>query len=69
MEGPLGKLYSIPASILMVIGIGISAFLFYSLMKAAESGNLVLVILLAIAISIVAIVISRAIKFQKMKDW
>jgi hypothetical protein len=69
MEGPLGKIYSIPAAILLVIGMVLSAFLFYSLMKAAENGNLLMVILLAIAISIVAFVVSKAIKFQKMKEF
>ncbi|WP_319507050.1 hypothetical protein [uncultured Methanolobus sp.] len=69
MEGPLGKIYSMPAAILLVIGMVLSAFLFYSLMKAAENGNLLMVILLAVAISIVAFVISKAIKFQKMKEF
>ncbi len=69
MEGPLGKIYSMPAAILLVIGMVLSAFLFYSLMKAAENGNLLLVILLAVAISIVAFVVSKAIKFQKMKEF
>ncbi|MBP1909487.1 hypothetical protein [Methanolobus bombayensis] len=68
-EGPLGKIYSIPASVLVIIGMVLSAFLFYSLMKAAENGNVLMVIILAIAISIVAFVISRAIKFQKFKEF
>ncbi|MDG6243878.1 MAG: hypothetical protein QCH31_05745 [Methanolobus sp.] len=68
MEGPLGKLYSIPVSILMVIGLGLSVFLFYTLMKAAEEGKVLMVIILAVSISIVAFLISRAIKFQIMKE-
>lgn len=69
MEGPLGKIYSMPAAILLVIGMVLSAFLFYSLMKAAENGNVLMVIILAVAISIVAFIISKAIRFQKMKDF
>ncbi|WP_292469965.1 hypothetical protein [Methanolobus sp.] len=69
MEGLLGKIYSMPSVILLVIGMVLSVFLFYSLMKAAENGNLLMVILLAVAISIVAFVISKAIKFQKMKEF
>ena len=69
MEGPLGKIYSMPSAVLLVIGMVLSAFLFYSLMKAAENGNLLMVILLAIAISIVAFVVSKAIKLQKMKEF
>ncbi len=68
MEGPLGKLYDMPATVLMIIGLVLSAFLFYSLMKAAENGNLLMVILLAVSISIVAFVVSRAIKHQKIKE-
>jgi putative Mn2+ efflux pump MntP len=37
------------------------------MMKYAESGSLIMVILLAIAISIVALVIGQAIKFQQFK--
>jgi hypothetical protein len=69
MEGPLGKIYSIPAVVLLVVGMVLSAFLFYSLMKAAENGNAMMVVILAIAISIVAFVISRALKFQNLKKF
>ncbi|MEZ5334993.1 MAG: hypothetical protein R2741_07050 [Methanolobus sp.] len=68
MEGPLEKIYSLPAALLLLIGMGLSAFLFYSLMKAAENGNLLMVILLAVAISIVAFVVTKAIKLQKIKE-
>ncbi|MDI3484940.1 MAG: hypothetical protein PWQ75_227 [Methanolobus sp.] len=69
MEGPLGKIYGMPAAVLLVFGMVLSAFLFYSLMKAAENGNVLMVVILSIAISIVAFVISRAIKFQNMKKF
>ncbi|WMW25634.1 hypothetical protein RE474_02615 [Methanolobus sediminis] len=69
MEGPLGKIYSMPTAVLLVVGMVLSAFLFYSLMKAAENGNVLMVVLLAIAISIVAFVISRALKNQTLKKF
>ena len=69
MEGPLGKIYGMPAAVLLVVGMILSAFLFYSLMKAAENGNVLMVVILSIAISIVAFVISRAIKFQNMNKF
>ncbi|WP_305311720.1 hypothetical protein [Methanolobus sp.] len=56
-----------PIALLLIIGALLSAFLFYSMMKSAESGSLIMVILLAIAISIVALVIGQAIKFQQFK--
>ncbi|WP_135388055.1 hypothetical protein [Methanolobus halotolerans] len=57
-----------PAVLLMVIGISLSAFLFYSMMRSAENGNVVMVILLAVAISIVAFVVTQAMKFHRYKD-
>ncbi len=69
MEGPLGKIYNMPTVVLLVIGMILSAFLFYSLMKAAESGNLLMVILLAVAISIVAFITTKAIKLHEMKKF
>jgi uncharacterized membrane protein len=68
MEGPLGKIYSLPILILLLAGALMSAFLFYSMMKYAEAGNIIMVLLLAIAISIVALVIGQAIKFQHLKE-
>jgi uncharacterized membrane protein len=68
MEGPLGKIYSLPISILFIAGALISAFLFYSMMKYAEAGNLIMVILLAIAVSVVAFVIGQAIKFHHLRE-
>ncbi|MDK2833129.1 MAG: hypothetical protein PWP63_216 [Methanolobus sp.] len=68
MEGPLGKIYSLPIAILLAVGALLSAFLFYSMMRYAETGNVIMVILLAIAISIVALVVGQAIKFQKLRE-
>jgi uncharacterized membrane protein len=68
MEGPLGKIYSLPISLLLLAGALMSAFLFYSMMKYAEAGNLIMVILLAIAVSIVAFVIGQAIKYQHLRE-
>ncbi|MDY0385986.1 MAG: hypothetical protein RBT65_02420 [Methanolobus sp.] len=69
MEGPLEKIYNMSTVVLLAIGMILSAFLFYSLMKAAENGNLLMVILLAVAISIVAFTITKVIKLQKMKEF
>ena len=69
MEGPLGKIYNMPTVVLLAIGMVLSAFLFYSLMKAAENGNLLMVILLAVAISIVAFITTKAIKLHEMKKF
>lgn len=63
----LENLYKIPIAALMIVGLALSVFLFYSLMKAAESGNVLMVIILAIAISIVSILISKAIKYHYQK--
>lgn len=68
MEGTLEKIYNAPVGILLVIGMGLSVFLFYSLIKAAENGNFWLVVLLAVAIFIVSFMIGKAIKFQKLKE-
>jgi uncharacterized membrane protein len=64
----LEKLYNIQMALLMIIGIALSAFLFYSMMKAAEDGNLLMVIVLAISISIVSILISKVIKSHYQKQ-
>lgn len=69
MEGPLGKIYNMPTVVLLAIGMVLSAFLFYSLMKAAENGNLLMVILLAVAISIIAFITTKAIKLHEMKKF
>ncbi|WP_406661132.1 hypothetical protein V7O66_01010 [Methanolobus sp. ZRKC3] len=67
MSLPLEKLYNMPIALLMLVGLSLSVFLFYSLMKAAESGNVLMVIILAIAISIVSIIISKAVKYHSFK--
>ncbi|OPY21063.1 MAG: hypothetical protein A4E24_00790 [Methanomethylovorans sp. PtaU1.Bin093] len=51
----------------LIAGFAICAFLFYEMMKFADAGNLILVILTSIAISIVAIVILKFIKHQQIK--
>lgn len=69
MEGPLGKICNMPTVVLLAIGMVLSVFLFYSLMKAAENGNLLMVILLAVAISIIAFITTKAIKLHEMKKF
>jgi len=62
MKTLLQKLNNAPIVLIMIVGLALSVFLFYSMMKAAENGNVLMVILLAIAISIVSILISKVIK-------
>jgi len=68
MKTLLQKLNNAPIVLIMIVGLALSVFLFYSMMKAAENGNVLMVILLAIAISIVSILISKVIKTYYMKS-
>ncbi len=68
IEKPLDNKNGIKTLIMLVAGIGITAFLFYSLMQAAESGNLLMVILLAVSVSFVAFLIGKLVKNQLMKE-
>lgn len=51
----------------LIAGFAICAFLFYEMMKFADAGNLILVILTSISISIVAVVVLKYIKHQQIK--
>ncbi|WP_135606612.1 hypothetical protein [Methanococcoides sp. NM1] len=59
------KLYKSPIAYIMLGGILVSAFLFNSMLKFADEGNAVMVILIGISIGIVALFITRAIAYQK----
>ncbi|NYT19604.1 MAG: hypothetical protein GKC08_04860 [Methanosarcinales archaeon] len=59
------KLYKSPIVYIVLGGILVSAFLFNSLLKFADEGNIVMVILIGISIGIVALFITRAITYQK----
>ncbi|UGV40350.1 hypothetical protein J7W08_09725 [Methanococcoides orientis] len=59
------KLYRSPIAYVVLGGILISAFLFNSMLKFADEGNAVMVILIGISIGIVALFITKAIVYQK----
>jgi uncharacterized membrane protein len=69
MEKPQEPLFSSRAIAFLIAGFAISAFLFYEMMKFAEAGNLTLVILTSISISIVAVVILKYIKHLQKKNF
>ncbi|MBC7085214.1 MAG: hypothetical protein H5T43_02430 [Methanomethylovorans sp.] len=51
----------------LIAGLAICIFLFYEMMKFADDGNLTLVILISVSISIVAVFIIKYIKHQQIK--
>jgi len=53
------KIIGGPAAILLVVGVALSAILFYLMSKYADEGNLFMVLLTALLISIIAIAIAR----------
>ncbi len=59
------KLYEIHVGYVIAVGMVISAILFGFLMKYAEEGNLVLVVMLGISIGIVAILITKVVSYQR----
>jgi hypothetical protein len=59
------KLYEINSGYVIAAGMAVSAILFSLLMKFADEGNLVLVLLLGISIGVVAIVITKVISIQQ----
>lgn len=69
MEKPQEPLFSSQAIVFLIAGFAISAFLFYEMMKFAEAGNLILVILTSISISIVAVVVLKYIKHLQEKNF
>lgn len=67
MEKTQESLFTSRVIAVLIAGFTICAFLFYEMMKFADAGNLILVILTSIAISIVAVVILKYIKHQQIK--
>ncbi len=59
MGNTIENLYGVPALILFVVGILLSGILFYSMFKYADEGNLLMVILIPLAISLIALGIAR----------
>lgn len=67
MEEPQEPLFTSQIVGVLIAGFAICALLFYEMMKFADAGNLVLVILTSISISVVAIFVLKFIKHQQMK--
>ncbi|WP_370571945.1 hypothetical protein [Methanomethylovorans sp.] len=67
MEEPQEPLFTSQVIAVLIAGFAICSFLFYEMMKFADAGNLILVILTSISISIVAVVILKYIKYQQLK--
>ncbi len=63
----LAKIYDLPIPILITVGTGLSVFLCYTMMVYAEAGNLLMVIACATAVSIVAIIIGKAMRSKVFK--
>lgn len=64
----LEKIYDLPIPILIIAGIGLSVFLCYTMMVYAEAGDLSMVIVCATAVSIVALMIGKAIRSKFFKE-
>ncbi len=67
MEKTKEKLFTSQVIAVLITGFAICALLFYQMMKFADEGSLILVILTSISISIVAIFIVKYIKNQQIK--
>lgn len=67
MEKTKEKLFTSQVITVLITGFAICALLFYQMMKFADEGSLILVILTSISISIVAIFIVKYIKNQQIK--
>ncbi len=59
------KLYRIHIAYILVAGILVTAFLFNALLKYADEGNLILVILMGLSIGTVALVITKVVAYQR----
>ena len=58
------KFYKAPASIILVVGIIVTALLFKGLLMFADQGDLFMVILMAVGISAVAFVLTKVIRLS-----
>ena len=67
-KNTLEKLYKTPASIILVVGIIVTAFLFKGLLIFADQGDLFMVILMAVGVSIVAFVLTKIIRLEMEKN-
>lgn len=67
MERTQESLFTLKFIAVLIAGFAICALLFYWMLKFADAGNLIFVILTSIAVSIVTIVILKYIKYQQIK--
>ena len=67
-KNPIEKLYKTPASIILVVGIIVTALLFKGLLMFADQGDLFMVILMAVGVSIVAFVLTKIIRLEMEKN-
>ena len=63
-----GKVCENPVPYLIIVGIVISAFVYRSLLNYADEGNLIMVILMAVAVAFIALVITKVIRYYQIKE-
>ncbi|MGP8337419.1 MAG: hypothetical protein ACT6FC_04215 [Methanosarcinaceae archaeon] len=61
---PTTKLYNVPASVALISGILLTALLFKGLLMFADRGDIFMVILMAVAISAVAFILTKIIRLE-----
>ena len=67
-KDPIEKIYQKSASIILIVGIIITALLFKGLLMFADQGDLFMVILMAVAISVVAFVLTKVIRLSLISE-
>ncbi|WP_440956621.1 hypothetical protein ACSAZK_06865 [Methanosarcina sp. Mfa9] len=67
MSNTIEKIYGGPALFMLVVGMLLSSILFYLMFKYADEGNLLMVISIPLVISLIALVIARALA-SSIKD-
>ena len=63
-----GKVCDNPVPYLIIVGVVVSAFIFRSLLNYADEGTLIMVVLMAVAVAAIALVITKAIQYQQIKE-
>ncbi|MCL7411358.1 MAG: hypothetical protein P1P69_04840 [Methanosarcinaceae archaeon] len=66
-KNPIEKLYKNSTSIILLVGIIVTALLFKGLLMFADQGDLFMVILMAVAVSVVAFVLTKVIRLEMEK--
>jgi len=62
------KMSENPVPYLIIIGTILSALLFKALLKYADEGNLLMVVLMAVAVAAMALGITKVIQYQQYKE-